>query len=263
MICPGPDQKSLLPLTNVSWLPNRHFDMFGLLSTLCASIVSLGFPVIASYKALAANDLSLLRPWLMYWIVLGVGLSCEAMFEPLLRLIPLYGYLRFFTLLWLVLPQTQGAIFLYTTYLEPWLVQHDGALDEFAVNAYIRVRNIAAHYLNSYLGFSITMTELSASHKSPSNQEVQSLSQALYSRFRLPVPADYNLGAFIANWKSPAKAPKAYQEKYSKLLELAASLEKLKDDGLDSDGYDVIDSSTVSPGSTASPKPDSKRRGWW
>ncbi|PRT56829.1 Receptor expression-enhancing protein 4 [Wickerhamiella sorbophila] len=237
--------------------------MFGLFSSLSACTVSLVFPVIASYKALAANDLSLLRPWLMYWIVLGVGLSFEAMFEPLLRLVPLYGYLRFFTLLWLVLPQTKGAIFLYTSYFEPWLDQHNGALDAFAVNAYIRVRNIVAHYLNSYLGFSIAMTELSGSDQTAPDQQVLSISQSLYSRFSLPVPSDYKLGAFLANWKSPPKAPKAYQEKYSKLLELAASLEKLRDDGLDSDGYDVIDSSAVSTGLPASPNTEAKRRGWW
>lgn len=39
----------------------------------------------------------------------------------MLRRIPLYAYLRFFFLLYLVLPQTQGARVIYTVYVHPYL----------------------------------------------------------------------------------------------------------------------------------------------
>lgn len=43
-----------------------------------SSVATFLFPVFASYKALKNNDPAQLTPWLMYWVVLAVGLLVES-----------------------------------------------------------------------------------------------------------------------------------------------------------------------------------------
>lgn len=236
--------------------------MFGLLSSIFACGFSIVLPVLASYKALVANDLALIRPWLMYWVVLGLGLTVEATLQPLLNLLPLYGMVRFLTLFWLVLPQTQGAVYLYTSYLEPWLVENGDALDTFAINSCVSARNFTVRWLNSLCGTSIAEMQPPNPNDSGADHTVTSLAQALYSGFRLPVTTD-NLSAWISGWKASPKATKEYIENYNKLLNHAASLEKLRDESLDSDGYDVIDPQSVATGTSTPEKTERARKRWW
>jgi hypothetical protein len=42
------------------------------------SIPTFIFPVFASYKALKTTDPALLKPWLMYWVVLACALCVES-----------------------------------------------------------------------------------------------------------------------------------------------------------------------------------------
>ena len=51
--------------------------MFGLL-TICSSVVTVLFPIFASYKALRTSDPAQLTPWLMYWVVLSSALLVES-----------------------------------------------------------------------------------------------------------------------------------------------------------------------------------------
>jgi CHASE2 domain-containing sensor protein len=43
-----------------------------------SSVITILFPVFASYKALRTSDPSQLAPWLMYWVVLSVILLAES-----------------------------------------------------------------------------------------------------------------------------------------------------------------------------------------
>ena len=48
------------------------------------SIATFLFPVFASYKALNSADPALLKPWLMYWVVLACALLAESWTEFIL-----------------------------------------------------------------------------------------------------------------------------------------------------------------------------------
>ncbi|KAJ5738960.1 TB2/DP1/HVA22-related protein [Penicillium malachiteum] len=52
--------------------------MFGIFADLLSSVITILFPVFASYKALRSSDPSQLAPWLMYWVVLSVILLAES-----------------------------------------------------------------------------------------------------------------------------------------------------------------------------------------
>jgi hypothetical protein len=47
-------------------------------------LFTFAFPVFASYKALNTSDPTLLKPWLMYWVVLACVLLVESWFSWIL-----------------------------------------------------------------------------------------------------------------------------------------------------------------------------------
>jgi hypothetical protein len=51
--------------------------IIGLAASLVTSVAGFLFPILASFKALKANDISQLTPWLMYWSVMGCLLFVE------------------------------------------------------------------------------------------------------------------------------------------------------------------------------------------
>ncbi|CAK7227107.1 hypothetical protein SBRCBS47491_006457 [Sporothrix bragantina] len=172
--------------------------MFDILPKALASIASFLFPLFASYKALNTSDPAQLTPWLMYWVVLSVVVLVESWMDWILVWVPFYQYFRLFFLLYLVLPQTQGARVLYQTHLHPWLTQHEAQIDEFIGSAHARMRSAGMHYLKQAIAYLRKALGLpaapdngsqygaaSASHGA-SGVSAQSYTQSLLARFTLP-----------------------------------------------------------------------------
>ncbi|KAF8597576.1 hypothetical protein BDV93DRAFT_527350 [Ceratobasidium sp. AG-I] len=89
------------------------------------------YPTYASYKTLSRRPTSEaeLERWLMYWSVMGCVTGIEMVAEWMIRWIPLYWYLKTIFLLYLALPQTQGATKLYTARLQPVLKHYEPQID--------------------------------------------------------------------------------------------------------------------------------------
>ncbi|CAO1628869.1 unnamed protein product [Parajaminaea phylloscopi] len=106
------------------------------------------YPLYASYKAIASRrsvpwtqsaahtvgteartEMAELEGWLMYWSVVGVVAIAEGWFEWTWNWLPFYSLGKSAFTLWLVLPQTQGATYLYTQYLGPFLQSHEDDID--------------------------------------------------------------------------------------------------------------------------------------
>lgn len=49
-----------------------------------------------------------------------------------IRFIPFFGLLKVYFSLWLILPQTKGAEFVYYKYIEPFISQHEEKIDKLA-----------------------------------------------------------------------------------------------------------------------------------
>lgn len=130
----------------------------------------------------------------MYWVVLACALLVESWTDWILVWIPFYHYFRLFFLLYLVLPQTQGARVLYQTHLHPWLARHEARIDEFIGSAHARLRSAGIHYLKqaiAYLRQALGLpvapeTAAAQSAPPPSGAAAQSYTQALLARFTLP-----------------------------------------------------------------------------
>lgn len=166
--------------------------MFDIFAKILSSIASFLFPLFASYKALKTSDPTQLTPWLMYWVVLACALLVESWTEWILVWIPFYAYIRLLFLLYLVLPQTQGARIIYQTYVHPWLEENEGVIEDFIASAHERLRAAGIAYIKraiellktNVLGLPPTPESASAAAAPPATS--QSYTQTLLARFSLP-----------------------------------------------------------------------------
>ncbi|KAG7286494.1 hypothetical protein NEMBOFW57_008805 [Staphylotrichum longicolle] len=166
--------------------------MFDIFAKLLSSIASFLFPLFASYKALKTGDPSQLTPWLMYWVVLSCVLLVESWTEWFLVWIPFYAYIRLLFLLYLVLPQTQGARLIYEEYIHPRLEENETAIEEFIASAAARLRSAGIAYLKRAIELLRTnvlgLPPSPEAAAAPEPQTPQSYTQSLLARFTLPSP---------------------------------------------------------------------------
>ncbi|KAM0351937.1 hypothetical protein ACHAPU_002453 [Fusarium lateritium] len=162
--------------------------MFDLFPMLLSSVACYLFPIFASYKALKTHDPVQLTPWLMYWVVLSCCLLAESWVWFIVSWIPLYGYFRLLFLLYLILPQTQGARRLYEEYVHPYLEQNETQIDDFIASAHERLTAAGMSYLKLAIEqFKIKVLGLPPSEpESPPPETAQGYTQTLLSRFNVP-----------------------------------------------------------------------------
>lgn len=161
--------------------------MFDLLPMLLSSIACYLFPIFASYKALKTSDPSELTPWLMYWVVLSCCLLVENWVWFIVSWIPFYGYFRLIFLLYLILPQTQGARHLYEEKLHPWLAANENQIDDFIAKAHGRLTSAGLAYLQVAIeAFKTKVLGLPPTQPVTPPPETQSYTQSLLSRFNVP-----------------------------------------------------------------------------
>ncbi|KAJ4393412.1 hypothetical protein N0V93_002622 [Gnomoniopsis smithogilvyi] len=193
--------------------------MFDIFAKLLSSIASFLFPLFASYKALKTSDPAQLTPWLMYWVVLACALLVESWTEWFLVWIPLYPYVRLLFLLYLVLPQTQGARIIYTTYVHPYLEDNESQIEDLIATTHDKMKAAGMAYLKQaiellrtqVLGMAPSPEAAQAeSNLIPASQRPRSYTQALLERFQLPaarwLPAGSNaaVGADFYNFLASA-----------------------------------------------------------
>ncbi|MCJ1410774.1 hypothetical protein MMC19_004860 [Ptychographa xylographoides] len=161
--------------------------MFDLIPNVISSLVTVLFPIFASYKALRTSDPAQLTPWLMYWVSFALITLFEAWTWYLVSWIPLYAYLRLLILSYLVLPQTQGARLLYQTYIHPFLAQHEANIEKFITNAHDTAKTAGLGYLEQLIEYVKTsLLGIQPKAKPQSYMPEASYTQNLLSRFYLP-----------------------------------------------------------------------------
>ncbi|EGP90510.1 unnamed protein product [Zymoseptoria tritici ST99CH_3D1] len=112
--------------------------MFGFIADILTSLISILLPVFFSYKALRTSDPAVLTPWLMYWTTFSLFLLVENQFYFILYWIPFYSWMRLFIHIYLVLPGSQGSVYLYKQYLGPFLEDHERQLDRLISNVHAK-----------------------------------------------------------------------------------------------------------------------------
>jgi receptor expression-enhancing protein 1/2/3/4 len=139
----------------------------------------------------------------MYWSVLSCALLVESWLEFILVWIPFYAWFRLFFLLYLVLPQTQGARYLYETYLHPYLSENENAIEDFIASAHDRAKAAGVKYLRQAI--ELLKTKVLGMPPSEQQEDVrakdqpQSYTQALLARFSMPGARWSSVGDAVGN----------------------------------------------------------------
>ncbi|KAK4877555.1 hypothetical protein RN001_010061 [Aquatica leii] len=97
------------------------------LSRILIIIFGVLKPAYSSCKALNQHNENDIEKWLSYWIVFGLFTSTTAFTDVTLCWFPLYYELKVVFVKWLLSPTSNGALFLYTKFLKPFI---DGKQDK-------------------------------------------------------------------------------------------------------------------------------------
>ncbi|KAJ9492115.1 hypothetical protein VN97_g1162 [Penicillium thymicola] len=163
--------------------------MFGIFADLLSSVITILFPVFASYKALRSSDPSQLAPWLMYWVVLSVILLAESWTVFIIGWFPFYSWIRLGFMAYLVLPQTQGARILYQDYVDPFLTHHEREIEDMIGHTHERAKTLGLQYFYQAIDL-IRQKVLGLPPQRPTTPPqpgAASYAQSLLSRFNIPV----------------------------------------------------------------------------
>jgi receptor expression-enhancing protein 5/6 len=96
---------------------------------LICNIVGFVYPAYESFKAVESDSKKDDVQWLTYWVVYACFSVVEVFADFLLYWIPFYYAFKLGFLLWLFMPSTQGATFLYSHFLAPFLKGQESRID--------------------------------------------------------------------------------------------------------------------------------------
>ncbi|OQR96017.1 hypothetical protein ACHHYP_17308 [Achlya hypogyna] len=103
--------------------------MGSIISRPVVTSVGVLYPAYASYKALETPAKDDDKQWLTYWVVFSITSSAEEIAERVVSYLPGYYVLKCIFLVWLMLPKTRGAIYVYERFLQPLLKKYEPLLD--------------------------------------------------------------------------------------------------------------------------------------
>ncbi|KAG0328746.1 receptor accessory protein 4 [Dissophora globulifera] len=101
-----------------------------LLSRIVSTVAGSVYPAYASYKAINSRSNTRLTAWLMYWTVMGLFTLVEFVLDTFIFWFPFYYEIKLIFVLWMIMPQTQGSIYLYQKFVDPYLSQHEHDIDK-------------------------------------------------------------------------------------------------------------------------------------
>ncbi|KAI5679054.1 hypothetical protein M9H77_10004 [Catharanthus roseus] len=90
------------------------------IDVLAMPLVSLVYPLYASIRAIETKSQEDDRQWLTYWVLYSLLTLFELTFYKVLELLPIWSYAKLAAICWLVLPQFNGAAYVYERFIRPF-----------------------------------------------------------------------------------------------------------------------------------------------
>jgi receptor expression-enhancing protein 5/6 len=118
---------------------------FGIGAGSLCSITGFVYPAFKSFNAIESKMKGDDQQWLIYWVVFGFFSVIETFSDFLLYWIPFYYAFKLAFLLWMMLPQTMGARFLYETFLKNLLKKNESSIDAALKDASKTANNVGTN----------------------------------------------------------------------------------------------------------------------
>lgn len=118
------------------------------MASLCGMVGFL-YPAFKSFQAIETKSKGDDTQWLVYWVIFSFFQIIEVFVDVLLYWIPFYYAFKLAFLLWLMLPQTKGATFMYEAFLKDFLKKNESRIDAAMADAKKQAGNIASEFASA------------------------------------------------------------------------------------------------------------------
>jgi len=123
----------------------------------------------------------------MYWTTLSLFMAVETFFYPVISWFPFYSWIRFGVHLYLVLPGKQGSVWVYQTYIHPFLAHHEREIDIFIAESHDKAKKAGLQYLKQAIEWArVNVLGLQPRRPTPPSSRQVSYTSSLLSRFNMP-----------------------------------------------------------------------------
>jgi len=123
----------------------------------------------------------------MYFVTLSLLHIVENTFDFILSWVPFYAWFRLFVHLYLILPGSQGATFIYREYIDPFLYHHEREIDNLITDTHEKARAYGLQYIHQAIEFvKVNVLGFAPTRPSTPPSRQTSYAQSLMSRFNMP-----------------------------------------------------------------------------
>ncbi len=109
------------------FLPTEQLVFFNIFAGFLTNLIGFFIPAYFSMRALETPQPQDDVQWLTYWVVYGFFTFIESFVDIVLYWFPFYYTFKTLAIVWLMLPQTQGAKLVYHKALRPIFASSIGA----------------------------------------------------------------------------------------------------------------------------------------
>ncbi|KAK7411008.1 hypothetical protein VNO78_02328 [Psophocarpus tetragonolobus] len=111
------------------------------LHSIAGPVVTLLYPLYASVVAIESQSKLDDEQWLAYWIIYSFLSLAEMLLQPILEWIPIWYDVKLLTVAWLVLPQFEGASYLYERFVREHIRKYITEREHHQVNHHRQSKN--------------------------------------------------------------------------------------------------------------------------
>uniref|UniRef100_A0A1I7YRE4 Receptor expression-enhancing protein n=1 Tax=Steinernema glaseri TaxID=37863 RepID=A0A1I7YRE4_9BILA len=105
--------------------------ILGSLAQFLCNLCGFAYPAYASVKAVRTKEADDDRKWLIYWTVFAFFSIVDFFAESIMGIFPAYWLLKAAFLVYLYLPQTNGAKHFFDSYVDPTITQIDNIITNY------------------------------------------------------------------------------------------------------------------------------------
>ncbi|XP_071713398.1 HVA22-like protein i [Rutidosis leptorrhynchoides] len=116
------------------------------------------YPAYECFKNIEKNkpDVDSLRFWCQYWIIIALLTVWDSFGDAFVSWLPLYSEVKVVICVYLWYPKTKGTIYIYSTFVKPYLLKHEGDIDRTIAELKTRAGDSASLYIQRVLAYGQT-----------------------------------------------------------------------------------------------------------
>ena len=169
----------------------------------------------------------------MYWTTISLLNTAESYAYPIISWFPFYSWIRFGAHLYLVLPGKQGSVWIYQTYIHPFLAHHEREIDVFIAESHEKAKSAGLQYFKQAIEWArVNVLGLQPRRPTPPSSRQVSYTSSLLSRFNMPSARDgvsstggaNDLFSFLGNAIQQSTAPGSSRSVQAEDLAASGSL---------------------------------------